>query len=100
MDVVNDDPQYAQTGQWEGSGSDGPSTDRSARSDRDVLFGQIALVNGFVNPNTFDKAQRQADNPGRSLAEFLVESGAIGEEDRQASSAVTGFSNVKFWKGG
>ena len=39
--------QYAPTGKWEGDGSDAnPDSNRSAHSDRDLLFGRLVRIGG------------------------------------------------------
>ena len=51
---------------------------------RDLLFGRMAIHNGFIDQVDLDNAlsQQQAD-PVKSLADFLVESGSIPEDDRR-----------------
>ena len=85
MHGVNDDPQYAPTGKWDGGGSSAnPEPNRSALSDRELLFGRLAVHNGFVDKDTLNKAQEQPTDPSKSLDEILVNSGAITEETRRA----------------
>ena len=49
-----------------------------------MLFGQIAVVNGFVEQGTLDRAiERQSTNSAASLADLLVQGGAIAENERQ-----------------
>ncbi|HEV3021450.1 MAG TPA: serine/threonine-protein kinase, partial [Pirellulales bacterium] len=52
---------------------------------RDLLFVRFALHNGFINQETLDNAlaEQQAD-ASRSLAEILVKSGSISENERGA----------------
>ena len=79
-----DDPQYAPTGKWEEGGPDvNPASDRSAPSDRELLFGRLAVLNGFVDEETLKAAKQQTD-PSKPLDEILVQNGAMTEESRRA----------------
>ncbi|HEV3004859.1 MAG TPA: serine/threonine-protein kinase, partial [Pirellulales bacterium] len=52
---------------------------------RDLLFGRMALHNGFIDQEMLDNAlARQQADPDRSLAEILVKSGSISENERGA----------------
>jgi hypothetical protein len=52
---------------------------------RDLLFGRLALVNGFIDQETLDNAIRQQQtDPSRSLAEILVQGCSLSEEVGQA----------------
>lgn len=56
---------------------------------RDTLFGRIALLAGIVNQDTLDKAwAEQSTYPAKSLAEILVETGAIAAAEVQAIEVV------------
>ena len=81
MHSVNDDPQYAPTGKWDGDGSDAnPDPNRSALSDRDLLFGRLAVVSGFVDQQTLDEAQQHGSTLEcdlRIVSEVFVKGGTV-----------------------
>ena len=62
----------------------GGTAHSASLSDRDLLFGRLAVHTGFIDQETLDKAQQQVADPTNSLSEVLVVSGAITKEDRQA----------------
>ena len=53
-------------------------------ADRNLLFGRLAVHIGFIDQEDLNNAlsQQQAD-PAKSLADILVESGSIPEDDRR-----------------
>ena len=83
-DVNTDNPAHTPTGQWKPDGDDAIGRDRSSpSSDRDLLFGRLAVHNGFLDDKTIETASQQVDST-KTLAEILVENGAITEETRRA----------------
>ena len=75
------DPEHAPTGQWK---ADGDAIERDGSlSDREVLFGRLVVLTGFVDDQTVETAISQVDLP-KTLADTLVESGAITEAARRA----------------
>ena len=57
---------------------------RPAPDLRDQLFGRLALLNGFVDQETLDKAiEQQATDPAKALADILLQSGSLTEKARQ-----------------
>ena len=69
----SNDPAHVPTGQWDADG-DAIEGDGSLSS-RDLLFGKLAIHNGFVDDKTVETASQQVDLP-KTLADVLVESGA------------------------
>lgn len=54
----------------------------AAHSIRDSLFARIAVSTSFIDEKRLDEAQRLATERSVSVADVLVESGAITDEDR------------------
>ena len=78
MSAMNtNDPAHAPTGEWKAENVN------DALTDRDLLFGRLAVATGFVDDNTLAAAGRQVDS-SKTLAEVLVESGTITKETRRA----------------
>jgi len=85
VNVNTDDSAHAPTGQWKADGDvDAIGRDRSSpSSDRDLLFGRLAVHNGFVDAKTVETASQHVDS-SKPLAEVLVECGAITAETRRS----------------
>ena len=83
-DVNTDIPAHAATGHRKADGGDAIARDRSSpSSDRDLLFGRLAVLTGFVHEEAVETARQQVES-SKTIAEVLVESGAITEETRRA----------------
>eukprot|EP00913_Durusdinium_trenchii_P023476 g22054.t1 len=70
------DPAHAPTGEWKAEDA------QSALTERDLLFGRLSVLNGFVDDKTIETAGRQVD-ASKTLADVLVAFGAITEEIQQ-----------------
>jgi serine/threonine protein kinase len=78
-----DDPAPAPAGRRK-AGDDVAEADQcSSSSDRDMLFGRLAVLKGVVDEETLQSAVGRVTAP-KTLADVLVESGAITEETRHA----------------
>lgn len=65
------------------------AVDAGPKSPHDVLFGQLAILTGFVGEEQLDYAIRQQKaTPSASLADILVQSGSFSSEDRQVIAAL------------
>ncbi len=64
-------------------------TDAGPSSFHDALFGRLAVVTDFVDQEKINQAiQKQQTAGSSSLADILVESGALASEDRQVLEAL------------
>jgi formylglycine-generating enzyme required for sulfatase activity len=68
----------------------------NADASRDLVFGRIAVHNGFIDEQTLDAAiEQQRGDPAKSLAEILLTNASITDDDRRAIELVCNRHLVK-----
>ncbi|MSR58765.1 MAG: hypothetical protein EXS05_14120 [Planctomycetaceae bacterium] len=63
-------------------------TPQSEIPPRDLLFGRLAVHNGFIDQATFENARIQTIESARPLADILVQLGTLSPDDRQLIAAL------------